>query len=254
MRRWFFRQLDAEAWEKEGLSPLNRVIAGAIILAVLLGILDTEVIVREAVPEFFYFSDILLGALFCMEYALRLWVVGENPRFAGIGGRIRYLLSPIALIDLIAILPFLLTVGGQDAFLLRFVRLLRLLTLAKFGRYSKALKNLSASLWGRRYELFMSLAAAFMVMLLAGCALYFTEGDRNPESFGSIPRALWWGIATVTKVGYGGAFPETVLGKMFAGLFAIAAVGVVALPTGIMAAALSSAFQKERQHPDGDAD
>ena len=152
-----------------------------------------------------------------------------------------------ALIDLMAILPFFLTLGIQDAFLLRAFRLLRLLTLAKLGRYTSALRNIYVALTVRRYELLISLFAAFLVMLLAASVLHLTEGAQNPDSFGSIPRALWWGAATVTKVGYGGAYPITPVGKICAAVFAIAAVAVIAMPTGILAAAFSEAFRREQR-------
>ncbi len=247
IRRWLYVQLDAAGWPRPGMSPVNRVIAGAITLAVLMAVLETERGLRAPHAKLFATADLVFGLLFSVEYSLRLWVAGENPRYGGIGGRIRYALSPLALIDLLAILPFLLTVGLQDAFLLRLFRLLRLFTLAKLGRYSSALQNIFCAIKERRYELLISLAGAFVVMLLAATALHFTEGATNPESFGSIPRALWWGAATVTKVGYGGAFPVTVLGKVFAVIFAIAAVAIVAMPTGILAAAFSDAFQRERE-------
>ncbi len=185
---------------------------------------------------------------------LRLYAAGENEQYRGLVGRLRYVVSPTALIDLLALLPFLMTASLNDAFLLRIVRLLRLLTLAKLGRYSTALRNIGTALFRRRYELLMSLAAAFVVMLLAATFLHYTERDYNPESFGSIPRALWWGAATVSKVGYGGAFPQTVLGKIFAVIFAIAAVGVVALPTGILAASFNDAFRREDHRREGESD
>ncbi len=93
----------------------------------------------------------------------------------------------------------------------------------------------------------MNAGRAEQNLVLASSVLHYTESDTSPESLGSIPRALWWGVATVTKVGYAGAFPETILGKVFAALFAVAAVGVVALPTGILAASFSNAFQRDRR-------
>ena len=247
MRRWLFVRLDATAWPGSGLSLANKLFAATILLAVAMAVLETEPSYRAAAPNLFDIAELIFGVVFGIEYALRLWVAGEDPRYAGIAGRLRYAVSPVALIDLLALLPFLLTAGLHDAYLLRMVRLLRLLSIAKFGRYSRALHNILSALRERQYELLMSILAAFIVMLLAATALYYTEGAHSPESFGSIPRALWWGVATMTKVGYGGAYPITVVGKLFAGVFAIAAVGVVALPTGILAAALSDAFQRERE-------
>jgi len=246
IRNRLYVQLSPEAWPKPGLSPVNYAVAGAIILAVTAAILETEKALRGDYALVFESFDVLLGMLFVTEYLLRLWVIGDNPKYSGVVGRIKYIISPMAVIDLIAVLPFVLAAGLGDTVLLRLFRLLRLLTLAKLGRYSEAFQNIGMALKDRRYELFMSLAAAFVVMLFAASALFYTEGDRNPESFGSIPRALWWGVATVTAVGYSEAFPMTILGKIFAAIFAIAAVGIVALPTGILAASFSNALQRER--------
>ena len=246
MRRWLYIQLDAAAWPGPALSPVNRIVAVAILAASAVAVLETEPDLRSEYGLVFGVLDIVFGLFFVCEYAVRVWAAGEDPHFAGFTGRLRYAVTPVALVDLVAIIPFVLTLGLSDAFLLRLLRLLRLFTLVKLGRYSAALRNIFTALRERQHELFMSLAAAFMVMLMSASALHFTEGARNPESFGSIPRALWWGVATVTKVGYAGAFPETVLGKLFSAVFAIASVGVVAMPTGILAAAFSDAFRRER--------
>ncbi len=247
MRAWLYKQMDPQACPGNGMTPVNRLVAAPIVIAVLSAILETEPALRALGTTLFEATDLAFGILFSIEYALRIWMIGENPKYAGLLGRLRYAVSPVALVDLFAVLPFWLTFGVRDAYLLRLVRLMRLLTLAKFGRYTTALATIASAVFARRYELVMSLLAAFIVMLLAASALHFTEGTRNPESFGSIPRALWWGAATVTKVGYGGAFPVTIFGKIFAVIFAIAAVGVIALPTGILAAAFSAAFQRERE-------
>ena len=246
MRKWLYKQLDAEAWPHNGLSPLNRLVTLLIVTAVTLAVLETEPTLRASYAAIFNATDTIFGVAFSIEYLARVWVAGEATKYAGLRGRVRFMLSPTALIDLIAILPFFLSYGLQDAFLLRMFRLFRLLTLAKLGRYSSALRNISGALSDRRYELLLSLFIAFVVMLFAASALHFAEGQNNPEDFGSIPRSLWWGVATMTKVGYGDAYPVTMVGKLFAAVFAIAAVGVVAMPTGILAAAFSDAFHSER--------
>ena len=247
MRKQLYTQLDPRAWPNNGLSPLNRIIAVVIVLSVLTAVLETEVTLRMTYSDWFRIANLIFGVLFTIEYVARLYAVGENPKYQGFLGRLRYVISPFALIDLAVILPFLLTLGGTDAYILRMVRLLRLICLAKLGRYSDAIQNVGRALYGRRHELIVGLFAAFVVMLFAATVLHFTEASHNPDSFGSIPRALWWGAATITKLGYGGAFPVTVLGKIFAVIFGIAAVGVVAMPIGILAASFSSAFQRERE-------
>lgn len=247
MRNWLHKQLSPSIRDKPGLSAANRAIAAIIVLAITLSILETEKEFVALAPATWRALDVAFAILFSTEYVLRVWVAAEIPKYQGFFGRVRYIFSPIAIVDLLAIAPFYFTLGVQDAFMLRLFRLLRLVALAKLGRYSTALRNIASALSARRYELLMSLVAAFLVMLLSATALHISEASANPESFGSVPRALWWGVATVTKVGYGGAFPVTVVGKMFAAVFAVAAIGVVALPTGILAAAFSDAFQRERE-------
>jgi voltage-gated potassium channel len=120
----------------------------------------------------------------------------------------------------------------------------RILALAKLGRYSSALANIVGAIQSRKYELLISLCTALLAMLASATVLYGLEGGNNPESFGSIPRALWWGVATLTTVGYGDVFPITVMGKIFAGVFALAGIGIIALPTGILAGAFADAINK----------
>ncbi len=124
------------------------------------------------------------------------------------------------------------------------MRLLRILKLARIPMVSRALINLKRALFSRIVELCLSVVLAFLLMLVAATILYFIEKDAQPDVFGSIPRALWWGVATLTTVGYGDVYPITPLGKICAGVFAIAGIGLVAMPTGIFAAAMSEIMAK----------
>lgn len=253
LRKLLYRQLSVKAREKLGLSTTNKVISLLIVASVVLAVLETEPVVRQGGGIYLTLLDLSFGILFLIEYGARVYAAGEEPRYSGVIGRLRYIVSPYALVDLIAVAPFLITLGSGDAFVLRLFRLGRILLLAKLGRYSAAMENIAMALKSRRYELYMSLVAAFSIMLISATVMFLTEGNTNPESFGSIPRALWWGVATVTKVGYAGAFPQTLVGKICAALFAVAAVGVVALPTGILAGSFSEAFEKARGKNDQDS-
>ncbi len=169
------------------------------------------------------------------------------PKLHGKLGRLKYFFSIWSIIDLLSIIPFILTLGASDTLLLRIFRILRLITIFKLGKYSKALKNIIDAFNSKKYELIWSVGIALFVMFLSAIFLYLIEGKANPEYFGSILRSLWWGAATITKIGYGGAFPITILGKIFAVIFAIAAVGVVAVPTGIIAGAFYQVFSKDKK-------
>ena len=99
----------------------------------------------------------------------------------------------------------------------------------------------------RRFELLLSLAVALVLLVLSSTAMYLVEGPTNPEAFGSIPRAMWWSIVTLTTIGYGDVFPVTLGGRMVAGVTAICGIGLIAAPTGILSAAFSDALARRRR-------
>lgn len=188
----------------------------------------------------FYWFEVVTVAVFSVEYLLRVWSAVESAEAASTDSplmvRLRFMLSFHAIIDLLAILPFyLLTfglLGGPD---MRFLRVVRLLRVLKLTRYSAALNMLVATF----SENGRSLSAAFfillIVMLLAASGIYYFERDSQPVAFGSIPAAMWWAFATLTTVGYGDVTPITVGGKVFGAIITVVGLGMVALPTGILA-------------------
>lgn len=247
LRRIVYLNLDPLSKGKNGLSKINVVIIAVIFLAVVTTIIETESSIRERVPNLFLGLNIFYMVVFSLEYLARIWVLGEEPKYRGLTGRLKYIFSIWSIIDLLAIIPFMLTFGSSDTLLLRFFRFLRLLSLAKLGKYSKPLDNIVNAISNRKNELMLSMAGVFLLMLSSSVALYLAEGSTNPEHFGSIPRSFWWGAATISKVGYGGAFPQTVAGKFFAIIFAITAIGIVAIPTGIIAGSFYEACSKKEK-------
>jgi voltage-gated potassium channel len=155
-------------------------------------------------------------------------------------------IRPLALVDLLVIITIALGVAGLEGTILRFLRLMRLLRLAKLGHYYRAFSDLGSAIFNRRYELAVSFFVAFVLLLISASALYVVEGEAQPEHFGSIPRAMWWATATLTTVGYGDVVPHTVLGKIFAGMTAVTGIGLIAMPTGILASAFSEVVQSRR--------
>ncbi|MGI8561876.1 MAG: potassium channel family protein, partial [Luteimonas sp.] len=143
-------------------------------------------------------------------------------------------------------IPFLLGLFGSETLLLRLIRLMRLLALTKLARYSTAIRLVIESIHSRRFELGFTVLLAACVILISSAALYVVEGEIQPAAFGSIPRAAWWSVATLTTVGYGDLVPLTPIGKFFASLTAFAGIGLIAMPTGILAAGFSDAFAKAR--------
>ncbi|RUR53065.1 potassium channel family protein [Vreelandella populi] len=241
-----YHQLAPEAWHEKGLSKLNQLICVLILLASLTAILETEPTLRAMAPGLFTALEAIFIGMFTLEYLLRLYAIGEDPRYRGVTGRIRYIFSFWALVDLLAILPFFLGfMSHNNAFLLRLLRLARILRLARLGRFSQAWSALASALKSRTHELLLSAGVAGLLLLFSSCCLYVVEAAAQPEAFGSVPRALWWSIATLTTVGYGDVTPITALGKFFAGITAVAGIGIIAMPTGILAAAFSDALQNK---------
>ena len=246
LRRLLWRQLDPTAYVHEGLSPTNKVVVLTVIVASLAAIVETEPEIESLCPELFDYIEAVFTILFGIEYCARVWAAGENPHFSGIRGRCRYALMPASLLDLFSFLPGLLVPAFPNLFLLRVFRLIRILRLARLGRLSLAVHHLLYAVRERREELFLSLMLAIIVLVFSAAVMYLVEGDNDPKAFGSIPRSLWWSVCTLTTVGYGDIYPHTVLGKICSGLTAIAGIGLIAMPTGILAAAFSDAFQKTR--------
>jgi voltage-gated potassium channel len=217
-----------------------------ICIAVAFAILESEPDILLGRDHLFFGVEAILTPIFFAEYLARLWVAPENPRYAGSFGRLRYALSWPALLDLAAISPIFLTALGSEAFLFRVFRLLRIIRLARLGRFSSAMTAIGEAMRSRRYELFMSLGVAGLLLLTSSTLLYLVEGGAQPDSFGSIPRAMWWSVATLTTVGYGDVAPITPFGKVLAGATALTGIGLIAMPTGILAAAFSDALQRQR--------
>jgi voltage-gated potassium channel len=250
LRRRAYKQLEPRAWGRIGLSPINKCLVVLILLATLAGILETEPEVESRFGTSLRTAEIGFGILFLIEYLTRLWTVaeeaGDRPPWRC---RLRFVFSFWALIDLAALLSALLPFLALNGSVLRFARLIRIARLAKLGRMSSAMEHLIAAARLVRDELVLILALAAGVLLVAATALYALESELQPDKFGSVPRAMWWAIVTMTTIGYGDAFPVSPAGKMAAALLALVGVGLIALPAGLMAGALSQVMRKPR---DGD--
>ena len=247
-----YRQLDPAAWPREGLSPVNFALAVLIVIAVFAAVIETEPTVSVGREGFFRDFELVVASIFLVEYSTRVWTSVESPRFAGRRfPRLRYMMTPIAIIDVLAILPAVLAFGGASSLVLRFFRVFRMIRLAKLGRTSRAWRAIREAIAERRHEFALVLGLVAVTMLISSSLLYWAEADAQPDKFGSIPRALWWSIVTLTTVGYGDVFPVTPLGRTFAGIIAITGVMLIAIPTGIFAASFSEGLQRYRDRRDG---
>ena len=188
-------------------------------------------------------------SIFAVEYLLRIWSCVERIEYKSLEcsnfkRRLKYLLSPLAVIDLIAILPTLLILF--ITFDLRFLRVIRLLRIFKLTRYSRAMQLLLQSFREESGSLIAAFFIMAVVLILASCGIYLIEHDVQPDKFGSIPAAMWWAMATLTTVGYGDVVPVTPMGRVFGGVITMLSMGMVAIPTGLLASSFSEQLRKRR--------
>ena len=226
------------------------VFDGTMVLLILANVAavvaETVASIGESYRAEFRLFEVVSVGVFTVEYLARLWVCTGHLSLSGYGpvaARLRYAVGPFALIDLLAFLPFYLSLVFP-VLDLRILRIFRLLRLLKLARYSPAL----ASLWRVMVTERRALAAALLIMLglllLSGTAMYHIERKVQPEAFGSIPRAMWWAIATLTTVGYGDVLPSTALGRLFGGMVMLFGLGMFALPIGIVASGFATEIRR----------
>ncbi len=206
-----------------------------IILSLVTFTIETLPHLSETARWWLYAVEVGTVAIFTVEYLLRI-VVADH--------KLRFIFSFYGIVDLLAILPFYLATG-LDLRSIRIVRVLRLFRILKLARYSAAMRRFHRAFDIAKEEIVLFLSAAGMMLYLSSVGIYYLESDAQPEAFGSVFHCLWWAVVTMTTVGYGDVYPITVGGRIFTFLVLMTGLGVVAVPTGIMASALTKVRKLE---------
>jgi len=222
-----------------------------IVTLILLNVLS---IILESFSDFetrfisgLYYFELFSIVIFTIEYIFRLLTSDLKFPSKNIAvSIIKYIFSFMAIIDLIAILPFYLPAFiDLDFRFVRIIRLIRILRLLKIGRYSDSLQILGSVLKRKKEELIVTIFVTGMLLLLASSCMFYVEAEAQPDSFPNIIAAFWWGVATLTTVGYGDVYPVTVLGKVISGIVALLGIGIVAMPAGIISAGFLEVLQEK---------
>lgn len=221
---------------------------------ILLILANVFIIILESVPAlqtrfhaFFVGFELFSIVVFTIEYLARLWSCVENPldeKSSPRESRLSWAMSPLGIVDLLAIAPFyvLLLMPDRSAeamLMLRIFRGLRLLRMFKLARYSPALGVLTAVLRKEAPVLTVAMTILVTILIFSSWGIYLLERSLQPDDFGSIPQSMWWSVVTVTTVGYGDVVPISNGGKLFAGLVSLLGIAMLALPAAIMASGFS---------------
>ena len=237
LRRRAFELLDVPDPSDRASRAVDIFILSLIGLNILALILETVPSIAEAGGSAFRWFELVSVGVFTIEYLLRLWSSVEAPGYgAPVGGRLRYASRAMMVVDLLAVLPAYLPFLGLDFRFVRAFRLMRVFRVLKVARYSNALQLLGRVFMNRRADLTLTGVAVGIVLIIASSALYFVERQAQPDSFESIPEAMWWAMITLTTVGYGDVYPVTGLGRLLGAIVALVGVCVIAIPTAIIGA------------------
>ena len=221
-------------------------ILSLIAVNVLAVILETVPVIENTVGRGFYYFELVSVIIFSVEYLLRLWTANLKPGHEKpFLGRLRFMVTFMALVDLAAIAPFYLPMLiAVDLRFVRALRLFRLFRLFKVGRYSQSIDLLKTVLREKKAELAITAFVLGMLIILSSSVMYFVENDAQPGEYSSIPQAMWWSVSAVTSVGYGDVYPKTTVGKMLGAVIALLGIGLFALPTGILAAGFNDVLRR----------
>ncbi len=230
-------------------NTIGNIFDGIIITLIIINIITViaeTFRLPESVKNIFNIIEIVSVIIFTAEYILRVWTADLiYKKLNPVKARLKYIFSFMAIIDLLAILPFYIPfIIPVDLRVLRALRIIRLLRIFKVNRYTSALSTIAEVLKRKKSQLISSILVVFLLMIVSSVLMYNIENTAQPDTFKNAFSALWWAVATFTTVGYGDIYPVTVLGKILSAVIAILGIGLVAVPTGIISAGFMEQIEK----------
>lgn len=207
-----------------------------VIISVIVAFLSTFDL-KDETHDLILILETIFIILFTIEYLLRIWtaeLMYEN--LSPWRSRLKYALTPMAMIDLFSILPFYLPLVGISVSSLNAIRIIRLLRIFKINRYTHSLTLIWMVLKKQAAQLFSSILVILVLMFIAAMLMYDVEHIAQPEVFDNALSAMWWAMATITTVGYGDIYPITTVGRILSAFITFMGIGLTAIPTGILSA------------------
>lgn len=246
LKRRIFNLLQPGEQESKYEKIFDVFIISLIILNVIMVIADTFSL-PDYVSRVFNKIEVFSIIVFTAEYLLRLWTAGLlYPNVSAPRACIQYIFSFMAIIDLLAILPFYLPfVFPIDLRVLRTLRIVRLFRLFKVNRYTNSLSLIAKVFKNKASQLISSVFVVGLLMVISSVLMYSIENPVQPNVFKNAFSGLWWAVATFTTVGYGDIYPVTGAGKVLSAVIAMLGIGLVAVPTGIISAGFIENISEE---------
>jgi voltage-gated potassium channel len=214
----------------------------AIFSSIIVVMLDSVVSIHLKYGKLFNITEWIFAALFTIEYILRLVSIRKP---------IRYVLSPLGIIDLVALLPSYLSIffiGAQSLLVFRALRLLRVFRIFKLGHFLTEINFLTQALKNSVRKISIFLLTVLTITVILGSIMYLVEKREN--GFSNIPESIYWAIVTITTVGYGDISPITPLGKFVASVVMLIGYAIIAVPTGIITHDIAVASRQKKEMPE----
>ncbi|XP_025065566.1 potassium voltage-gated channel subfamily KQT member 1-like isoform X4 [Alligator sinensis] len=229
-----------------------------VLICLIFSVLSTIEHYSEFATGTLFWMEIVLVVFFGAEYVVRLWSAGCRSKYVGLKGRVRFARKPISIIDLIVVIAsiIVLSVGSNGQVFatsaIRGIRFLQILRMLHVDRQGGTWRLLGSVVFIHRQELITTLYIGFLGLIFSSYFVYLAEKDAVDEEgktgFSSYADALWWGVVTVTTIGYGDKVPQTWIGKTIASCFSVFAISFFALPAGILGSGFAlKVQQKQRQ-------
>ena len=249
IKKKIFSVIDINSEDKASEKVFNYFLASVIILSAIVMFAETFNNISPEGKRIINIVEIVVVIMFTIEYILRVYTAdilypNKNP----VTSRLKYIFSFIAITDLLAFLPFYLSIAFKvDLRVFRFVRVLRIFGILKIHRFTDALGFVNRAIGRKKDQLLSSLFVVFVLMIMVSVMMFYIENPVQPEVFKNGFSGFWWAVVTLTAVGYGDIYPVTFLGQVLGSVISILGIGLVAVPTGIISSGFTEELEEERR-------
>lgn len=247
LKQWLFLALEYPAKASTGGKVACGVIYACIVANAVLVCIPNDWLSSTFDGPILVLS-IISSCVFACEYAARIWIADKvRPRLSPPKARLRYMVSPMGIVDLLSFVPaWIMFFVPMSPAIRDAISIIRLIRLFKISRYMRGLHTIGAVIRNRRQEII----AAFMVLALltiaASVLMYEAEHAVQPEAFDSILTGIYWAMTTITTTGYGDLVPITALGRVIGFIVMVLSIAIVAIPAGIFSAGFVEEFRAQR--------